>query len=54
MPNAPRAIANALPCALLYAAMSGCGSPPEPLVVGPRSFQVAYQSAVHGEIEPCG
>ena len=20
----------------------------------PRTFQVAYQSAVHGEIEPCG
>ena len=54
MPNAPRVIAYALPCVVLCAAISGCGSPPENLVVGPRTFQVAYQSAVHGEIEPCG
>jgi len=54
MLTAPKAIAYALPCAVLCASIAGCGSPPELSVVGPRSFQVAYQSAVHGEIEPCG
>ena len=49
-----RARHGGLSYAVLAATLTSCGQAPEPLVVGPRTFQIAYQSAVHGEIEPCG